>query len=129
MARHGEGELVLTQEYFPGIFLFEKHRLFLAVRAHHRLDARVHRARDLNHAAHVKRVRGGDHQHARPLDMRLNEDGGLGSIARDGRYAAVAPLLDDLTILLGHYERYALISQRFTDAPADAAIAHQDNLS
>jgi hypothetical protein len=57
---HTAGELVLAQEHLPGIFLFEEPRFFFAVGAHHCFDARVHRACDLDHPAHVQRIAGVD---------------------------------------------------------------------
>jgi hypothetical protein len=59
----------------------------------------------------------------------LNQDGGVGSVAGNGRHAALAQFLDDLTILLGDDKRYAIRGQCFADAPADPAITHQYDLS
>src|SRR5438445_9019071 len=99
------------------------------MRAHHRLDARVECARDLDHPPHIERIRSRDHQHTRPRDMLLNENGGFRSVAGYSGYPALAQLLDDLAILLGHHKRYALLGQSFPDAPADAAIARQHQVS
>src|SRR5580765_4686886 len=48
---HAAGELMLAEKYLAGVFFFQQHRLFFAVRAHDRLDARVDRACDLDHTA------------------------------------------------------------------------------
>src|SRR5215813_4139415 len=129
MLDHTAGELVLAQEHFAGIFFLEEHRLFLTVRAHHGLDARVDRTCDFDHTPHIQGVRNGDHQHTRSVDMRLNENGWLGSVAGDGGHAALAQSFDDLTILLGNHKGYALGGQCFTDAPADAAVTYQHDLA
>ena len=42
---------------------------------HYRIDARIEHARDLDHFARMKRIRCGDHQHARPRNVCLDENG------------------------------------------------------
>lgn len=120
MLDHAAGELMFAEKYLTGIFLFQERGLFFAVRAHDRLDARVDRVRDLDHAANFQRVRGGDHEHTGALDMRLNENRGIGSVARNRRDIAPAQLLDDLAIFFGHHERDAVGGQRLANAPTDA---------
>ena len=104
MLDHAAGELVLAEENLAGFFLLEQCRFFFAVRAHDGLDARIDGARDLDHAAHVEGVRRGDHQHARAVNVGLNQHIGIGSVAGDGRNAALAELLDDFAILFGDDE-------------------------
>lgn len=129
IARHSEGELVLAQKNFAGVFFFEKHRFLLAVRAHHRLDPRIDRAREFDHAAHIQRIRCGDHQHACAVDMCLNQNRWFGGVAGNGGHTTLAQFLDDLTIFLGDDKGYAVGSQCFTDAAADSAVAHQHHLA
>src|SRR5919106_1985905 len=80
MLDHAAGELVLAEKDFPDVFFFEQRRFFFAMGAYDGLDARVDGAGDFDHAAHVQRIRRGDHQHARPLDMRLDQYIGIGSV-------------------------------------------------
>ena len=120
---HAAGELVLAEKNRSGIFLFQQRGLFLAVRAHDDLDSGVDRARGLDHAADVERVRRGNHQHARAMDMRLDQNGGVGGVAGDGRDVVGAQLLDDLAIFLGDDKGYALRNSSFADAPAHSAVA------
>ena len=91
------GELVLAEKYFAGVFFFEQRDLLFAVRAHDRFDARVDGARDLDHAPDIERIGGRDHQHARAVDMGLNQYVGIGSVAGDLGFS-------ELTIraMLGH---------------------------
>src|SRR5918994_2594641 len=93
------GEFVFAEKHFAGVFFFEQHGLLFAVRAHDRFDARVNGARDLDHAPDIERVGGGDHQNARAVDMRLYQYIRVGSVAGNGRYTALAKLLDDFAIL------------------------------
>ena len=125
---HVAGELVLAEKNCSGIFLLQQRGLFLAVCAHDDFNSGIDRARGFNHAPHVKCVRRGNHQHARALDMRLDEHGRVGGVAGDRRYVFCAQFLNDLAILLGHDKGYTLRGQSFPDAPAHSAVADQDNL-
>ncbi len=86
VAGHREGKLVLAQEHFSGACPFEERGLFLGVSARDDLDAGIDPARDSDHAARLRRVRRGDHQHARFMNMRLDEDPGFGGIAEHRRH-------------------------------------------
>src|SRR5215213_9662125 len=95
---------------------------------HDCLDLRVEHSSEINHLTRLKGIRGCDHQHARPGNMRLNENGWLRGIASHGRYTACARLLDEFTILLSHDKRHVALAQRFTDTLANTAITDQHDM-
>ena len=129
MLNHAGCEFVLAKKNFAGLFLFQEHGLLFAVRAHHGFDARVDGAGDLDHFANVEGIGSGDHQDRCAVNMGLKEHRGFGGIAGYRRYAALAQALDDFAILLGDDNRYAMRGQRLADAPANAAVADDDNMS
>jgi hypothetical protein len=90
VARRSNGELVLAHKHFPRNFLFEEHCFFFAMGAHNNFDAGIDRARDPGHAARLSAVRRGDHQHARFVDVRLDEDAGFRGIAEHCRHVLFA---------------------------------------
>src|SRR6476659_7507618 len=105
---HAAGQLVLTEKNPASVFLFQQRGLFFAVRAHDDLDSGVHRARGFDHAPNIEHVWYGDYEQPRAMDMRLDQNGGIGGVAGNSRNVACAQLLDDLAIFLGNDERDAL---------------------
>ena len=99
---HGHGKFVLAEKYLSGNVVFKRRQLFIAMGTHNHLDGGIHRPRDLDHAAHIDGIRHSDDQDARPVEMRLDQNGRLGSVAEHRRYIALAQLLHDLTIVLHH---------------------------
>src|ERR671914_1119959 len=128
MPCHAECKLILSHEHLPGLLFPEQRCLFVAMGAHDRFHVRFERARDFDHFPRSECIRDGDHQHLRPGDMRLNEHRGVGGIPGDSWYTAFTQPLDELTVLLSHNDWYAALGQRFTDAPADAAIAYENDM-
>ena len=122
VARRGDGELVLTHEHFARKPFFEEHRLFFAMGTHDNFDVGIDRACDPRHAARFGAVRRGDHQHARFVDVRLNEDARFRGIAEHCRHvlsrkpSTISRLSSTTTVdIIG--------DQRFTSAPANSPIA------
>ena len=129
VAHHAQRKLVLTQKYRSRVFVAQQRRLFIAMGAHQGLDLRVEHACGLDHATRTQRIRGRNHQHVRPRNMRLNQDGRVRGITRDGMDSAFAQGLDQFTVLLSHDERQPVCGQRFADTPADAAIADEHHMA
>src|SRR5262245_54527295 len=102
MARHGQGELVLAEKYLAGVFLFQERGFLFTVRAHNRVDARIDRAGGLDHAANVESIRRRDYEQAGAVNMGLDKNRGIRSIAEDGRDVACAQLLDNLPVCLSN---------------------------
>ena len=126
---HIPGQFAFAEKDFPGIFLFQQLRLFLAMRAHDGLDARVDGPGDLDHPADVQSVRRGDDQHARALDMRLDQHHGLGGIAGYRRNPFLARRFDDLAIFLSEHERDPMRRELIADAPPNAAITDENDMA
>ena len=99
------------------------------MRAHHRQDGGVQRARRLDHGAHVEGIGRGDDEHGGVRDVRLDQYRRFARIAGHGRNALLAQLVDDFAVFLGHDKMNATLHQGGGDAPAHAAIADQHDLS
>jgi len=90
---------MLAHEHFAGVFFCQQIGFLIAVSTYDGLDFGIDRPGSLDHAPHLHRIGCGDYQHARSRDMRLDEDGRVRGISGDGRYAGLAQLFDDLTVL------------------------------
>ena len=102
---------MLSRKYHSGILFPQQRRLFLTMGAHHSLDPWVEHARDFDHSTRPKRIGGCNHQHMSPRNMRLNKDGRVRGVARDGMDSTFAQGLDQLMM------------------PTAAAITHSVNSS
>jgi hypothetical protein len=99
MTRHAERKLMLSDKHLLGPFFPKQRCLFVAMGAHDCFHVRFESARCFYHLSRPECIRGCDHQHLRPSDMRLNEHARIGGIPRDSRYTAFAQPLDDFPVL------------------------------
>ncbi|MNT08744.1 hypothetical protein D3C72_1434950 [compost metagenome] len=129
MLGHAIRQFVFANKHLARVFRAQQFRLFLAMRAHHRQDGGVQRARRLDHGTHVEGVRRGDDEHGGMRDVCLDQHGRFARIAGHGRNALLAQLVDDFTVFLGHNKVDAPFHQRGGDAPAHAPIADEDDLA
>src|SRR3989338_9042968 len=129
MPGHTERQFVFAHEHLTGPVLPEQFRFFVGMSTYNRFNAWLEHASDFEHFARPEYIRDGDHQHVRPCDMRLNDHRRIGGVPGYRRYTTLAERLHDFTILLGNDDGNAARDQCFTNALADATVAHDHDMT
>ncbi len=94
-------ELMLADEHLTQEVPLEQLGFVRVVRTQDDLDLRIELPGDSDHLADTERIERGDHQHAGARDVSLDQDRGVGRIARDSGYIALPKLFHQFAVLLG----------------------------
>ena len=129
MPRDAKRELMLADEHLSQEVPLEQLGFVRVVRTQDDFDLRIELPGDCDHFADTERIERGYHQHPGARDVSLDQDRGVGRIARDSRYIALPKLLHQFAVLLGDHVRDPVRIERLRDATSHASVTDQHDLS